>query len=150
MSNLSTTVYSLLTECSSEADMEYVMNASADYKITNPKLGLSKGSGRVKAAIYDIKQGAKYDLYKTAGNVWILLKPLRSLLREIPASVEKRTQRLINPQLPEDALTTELGIMRMSMIGKCVLGTWTDPQQQDLFYSNTRSQRLANYLNQFH
>lgn len=139
-------VFDLLTSCQDEGEMEYVLNASADYGISNPKLGLSAGRGRVMAAKADIKHAsANYNLYKTINNVWVLVDPLRRLLQEIPKAIEYRTQRLINPQLPEQALSTELGILRMGMIGKCLLGTWVDPEQEKLFYEQTRKQRLASY-----
>jgi hypothetical protein len=139
-------VFDLLASCQDEGEMEYVLNASADYGISNPKLGLSAGRGRVMAAKADIKHAnVNYNLYKTVNNVWVLVDPLRRLLQELPKAIEYRTQRLINPQLPEQALTTELGILRMGMIGKCLLGTWVDPEQENLFYEQTRKQRLASY-----
>ena len=145
MSN-SALVFDLLTSCQDEGEMEYVLNAAADYGISNPKLGLSAGRGRVMAVKADIKHAScNYNLYRTAKGVSVLVDPLRRLIREIPKAIEYRTQRLINPQLPEEALSTEIGILRMGMIAKCYLGTWVDPEQETLFLSQTRSQRLAAY-----
>lgn len=145
MSN-STLVYNLLGSCQDEGEMEWVLNAAADYGISNPKLGLSAGRGRVNAVKADIKHaGCNYNLYKTVEGISVLVDPLRRLIQEIPKAIEYRTQRLINPQLPEDALTTEIGILRMGMITKCILGTWVDPEQELLFREQTRKQRLASF-----
>lgn len=145
MSN-STLVFELLSSSKDEGDMEYILNSTADYGISNPKLGLSAGRGRVMAAKADIKHAnASYNLYKTVNGIWTLVDPIRRLLQEIPKTIEYRTQRLINPQLPEDALTTEIGILRMGMIGKCLLGTWVDPSQEKYFLDQTRKQRIASY-----
>jgi hypothetical protein len=126
--------------------MEFIMNASADYSITNPQLGLSRGSGRVKAAQADQKHAnVNYALFKAPTGYWIIPNPLRVVLREIDKAIEYRTQRKVNPQLFEDALTTEIGILRMSMIGKAFLGTWVDPEQEKLFYEQTRRERLDSF-----
>lgn len=145
MSN-SALVFDLLTSCQDEGEMEYILNAAADYGISNPKLGLSAGSGRVNAVKADIKHaGCKYNLFRTSKGVSILVNPLKRLIKEIPRAIEYRTQRLINPQLPEEALTTEIGILRMGMIAKCYLGAWVDPEQEKFFHNHTRKQRLASY-----
>ena len=148
MSN-SAQIYNLLLDCQDEGDMEFVLNASADYVISNPKLGLSAGRGRVKAALADIKHAnCNYNIYKTIHGISVLVDPIRRLLREIPKAIEYRTQRLINPQLPEDALTTEIGILRMGMLNKNLFGTWVDPEQELLFNNQTRKQRLAGFNHQ--
>ncbi len=146
MSNNSATILKLMSSSKDEGELEYYLNSTADYSISNPKLGLSAGRGRVMAAKADIKHAnANYNMHRTSNGIWVLLDPIRRLIQEIPKAIEYRTQRLVNPQLPEDAVATEIGILRMGMVGKCMLGTWVNPSEEARFHSQSRRQRLASY-----
>jgi hypothetical protein len=150
MSNFIIDLFSLAQGCKDEGDLEYLMNASADKGLTDPRFGWSKGSGKIKAADADNRNAnTNYHLYKTDSGFYIMLNPLRNFLREMPKALEYRINRKRNPQLIEDAIGTEFGIARMAMIGKAVLGTWVDPEQERIFHEQTRAQRLLSFKSQF-
>lgn len=144
--------FQLLSECQDEADMEYIILALGDPRISTPSLRLGRGTGSVNASKADLKHiGTDWNLMKPYDKRYgvIATTPLRvAVRRNIPAGIEYRMSRKVNPLRFHEAVSIGFGQLKLIMKAKKFIGAFVDPENERLFDSLTRNKLRQHTVNQ--